>query len=481
MAARDRPDSASRNDVDRNMLIREHRNTLWTHYANLALGLWLVCAPFAAGYLSHHGIDSNMQRAMTERALPPPAWRDLWMTRSDVLSGALIVIFSALSATPARRFPWAQWANAAVGFWLLLAPLVCWTPSPAAYAGDTLLGALVIALSVLIPMMPGMSMAGMMGGPDIPPGWNYCPSTWLQRLPIAALGLLGLLISRYLAAYQLGHTDAAWDPFFGPGTMKIITSDVSRAWPIPDAGLGGVAYMMEVLMAVMGGKQRWRTMPWMVLMFAILIVPLGGVSIFFIIIQPLVIGTWCSLCLVAALAMALMIPYSLDEFVAMGQFLLDAKRRGKSLWRVLWLGDAMAGGSEDGARGFAGSMQEMLKEGARGVCVPLHLALSLTIGVWLMLTRLVFGNTGALANSEHVVGALAVTVSIIAWAEVARAVRWVNLAFGAWLLAAPWLLEGAGSLFAVANSLLCGVALGLLSWPKGQINNTYGGWDRYIA
>lgn len=98
--------------------------------------------------------------------------------------------------------------------WLLFAPLVFWTPLPVAYTNDTLAGALVIAFAVLIPMMPGMSMEGMVGGPDIPQGWSYTPSSWLQRLPIAAPGLFGFFISRYLAAYQLGHIDAAWDPFW---------------------------------------------------------------------------------------------------------------------------------------------------------------------------------------------------------------------------------------------------------------------------
>ena len=73
-------------------------------------------------------------------------------------------VSSALAANTDRRFPWAQWANAAVGTWLLFAPLVFWAPLAAAYTNATLVGALVIALAVLVPMMPGMSMAGMMGG-----------------------------------------------------------------------------------------------------------------------------------------------------------------------------------------------------------------------------------------------------------------------------------------------------------------------------
>lgn len=462
------------------MMLEEHRNMLWPHYVNLILGLWLITSPFALGYMSDYVPDANVLRVMQERNLSSFEFRNLAMTWSEVISGLLIVVFSVLSASPSRRYSWAQWANASIGFWLLFAPLVFWTPLPEAYANDTLVGALVIGFSVLVPMMPGMSMEGMMGKPDIPPGWAYTPSSWLQRMPIAVLAVFGLLISRYLTAYQLGHIDRAWDPFFGEGTMTIITSDMSRAWPIADAGLGTVAYMMEFLMAVMGDKRRWRTMPWMVLMFFVLVVPLGGVSIFFIIIQPIAIGTWCTLCLVAALAMAIMIPYSLDEFVAMGQFMLAARRRRQPLWRTFWVGDAMDGGSEDRAKAFAGTTREMIAEAVRGVTLPTTLVLSIAIGIWLMFTRLTFGSSGAMANSDHLVGALVVTFAIIAWAEVARSVRFINVLFGAWLIVAPWLLEGVGSTLAIGSGMLSGALLIVLSLPLGAIKDRYAGWDRYI-
>jgi hypothetical protein len=54
-------------------------------------------------------------------------------------------------------------------------------------------------------MMPGMSREGMMDRSTVPPGWTYSPSSWLQRLPVIALGFFGFLIARYLAAYQLGQ------------------------------------------------------------------------------------------------------------------------------------------------------------------------------------------------------------------------------------------------------------------------------------
>lgn len=134
------------------------------------------------------------------------------------------------------------------GVWLLAAPLVFWTPDAAVYANDSLIGALLVALTILIPMMPGMSREGMMDDTDIPPGWTYCPSTYVQRLPIIALGVVGFILSRILSAYQLGHIDGVWEPFFSSpvamnGTEYIITSDVSKAWRIADGGLGTMSYM----------------------------------------------------------------------------------------------------------------------------------------------------------------------------------------------------------------------------------------------
>lgn len=86
-----------------------------------------------------------------------------------------------------------------------------------------------------------------------------------------------------------------------------------------------------------------------------------------------------------------------------------------------------------------------------------------------------------MANSDHLIGALVVTFSIIAWAEVARPVRFVNVFFGLWLLAAPWLLDGAGSTLAVVNSLASGALLIALAIPRGPVRDFYVAWDRYIV
>jgi nucleoside-diphosphate-sugar epimerase len=461
-----------------------HFGMLWVYFLNVLLGAWLVTTPFAFGTFGQDAFSDAVMRVTQERGLWEPALRNSALAWSDVASGALIVLFGLLSLSP--RFSWAQWANAVVGIWLLFAPLVFWSPSAAVYANDTMVGALVITFAILVPMMPGMSHEGMMDESDVPIGWSYCPSTYLQRLPIFALGAVGFFIARYLAAYQMGHIDHIIEPFFGGsgglnGTEIIITSDVSKAWPIPDGGLGAVTYMFEILMGVMGDRRRWRTMPWMVTMFMIVVVPLGVVSIYFIIIQPIVIGTYCSLCLLAALAMVIMIPYALDELVAMGQYLAQSYRRGEPLLRTFFMGGASPGSGQDEWPDFGAGWSAMVGSAVRGVTIPWTLIASAVLGVWLMFSRLIFGTAPPLADNDHLVGAMVVTVAVIAMGEVGRALRFVNVLFGVWLIAAPWLLAG-GSMVAAWAGVAAGVALIALTLPRGRRSSEhYGSWDQYVV
>jgi nucleoside-diphosphate-sugar epimerase/uncharacterized membrane protein len=464
-------------------MLADHRRTLWAHFANVGLGAWLVTSPTVLGLFDAMTASEAVLRVTAERGLAAPEWRHWALGWSDIGAGILIILFGLLSLW--RRTSWAQWANALIGLWLLFAPLVFWAPSAVSYANDTLVGALVITFAVLVPMMPGMSMEAMMGGPDTPPGWTYCPSTWAQRLPIIVMGVVGFLIARHLAAYQMGHIDSVWDPFFSGtggrnGTETIVTSDVSKAWPIPDGGLGAIAYMLEILMGAMGDKRRWRTMPWMVTFFGILVVPLGVVSIYFIIIQPIVIGTWCTLCLVAALAMLIMIPFALDELVAMGQFLVWSRRAGESLLRMFFMGGTLKGGRED-KNVDLGSLRSTIDAMLQGVTLPRPLVASTVLGIWLMLTRLIFGTLPPMANSDHLVGALVITTAVIATAEVARPVRFVNVLFGAWLIIAAWFLDGASPIAQWSN-VAVGVALIALSLPRGtRSQHHYAGWDRLVV
>ena len=341
-------------------MVAMRRSMLWCQWLTIGLGAWLATSPFQFALFDPATAASGARDITIERGLWNAATRNAITGWNDVTCGVLLMLLGAL--TLKARFERWQWATCAVGLWLLFAPLAFWTPSSAAYVNDTMIGALAIALSVLIPMMPGMNMDGMMDESDQPPGWSYAPSSWPQRLPIIALGALGYLIARYITAYQMGYTPALWDPFFAGqgglnGSEYIVTSHVSKAWPIADGGLGATSYMLEVLMGAMGSAKRWRTMPWMVTFFFILVVPLGGVSIGFIIIQPIMLGTYCTLCLVQAFAMLLMIPLALDEVVAMGQYMKRSAKAGRPLIRTFFPGRPRSGcdrGQRAGLRAGAG-------------------------------------------------------------------------------------------------------------------------------
>ncbi|WP_027134060.1 NAD-dependent epimerase/dehydratase family protein [Geminicoccus roseus] len=455
---------------------------MWCHFTVIGLGAWLLTSPFQFGLFDPAGFQP-VRDVTAERGLWDVATRAALNGWSDVLAGLLLMTFGAMSLT--RRFAWAPWGTTGVGLWLLFAPLLVWSPSGAAYANDMIVGAFAIALSVLVPMMPGMSHEGMMDENDVPPGWSYSPSSWVQRLPIIALGFFGFLIARQLAAYQLGYTDHIVEPFFAGvggrnGSEHIVTSDVSRAWPIADGGLGASSYLIEALMGAMGSSKRWRTMPWMVTFFFILVVPLGGVSIFFIVIQPIMIGTYCTLCLVAAAAMLAMIPLTLDEVVAMTQYMLRSRRAGRPFWRTFFQGGPDIGGAVEKGVGFDRPLGRQALDSVRGVTLPWTLAASCAVGAWLMFSRLVFGAEGLLADSDHLVGAMIITVAVCAMAEVVRPLRFLNLVLGAWLVAVPWLLDGVGAA-AAANEVACGLLVIGLSLPRGRRSDAhYGAADRWV-
>ena len=80
---------------------------------------------------------------------------------------------------------------------------------------------LIVAFAVMIPPTPGISRRALAADDDRPLGWSYSPSSFTQRIPIVALAFVGLFVSRYLAAYQIGHIDGLWDPFFGPGGAPV--------------------------------------------------------------------------------------------------------------------------------------------------------------------------------------------------------------------------------------------------------------------
>jgi len=435
----------------------EHGAWRWAHFVNIGLGTWLLTQPLLIGV------------------------QETGLRVSEMAMGLLLMAAAGLALS--WRAVWARWLCAAIGTVVMALPFLWSTANGAAYLSDTLVGALIFGLAVCSKPEPGSSAIAALTGPTVPPGWSYNPSEWSQRIPIIVLALLGLYVSRYLAGYQLGHIPGVWDPFFtgSPadprnGTEEIVTSWVSKALPVSDA-------------ALVGSRRRWRTAPWLVLLFGLMIVPLGMTTILFIVIQPVVLGTWSTLALVGGAAVLIQIPYSLDELLATCQFLRRRALAGKSWMRVLFVGDTddlpaagaarpvLAGDSDDEFDRPLGAVLKSMLGG--GVSLPWNLALAGTIGLALLFTRVTLGTDGTLAHAHHIIGCLVLTVCAIAAADVARPARALNAVLGVGLVLVPFVFSGNTVTTAVTVGL--GVALVLLSIRRGPIKENYGNWNRWLV
>lgn len=316
-----------------------------------------------------------------------------------------------------------------------------------------------------------------------PPRWSYNPSSWSQRLWIVGVAGIGLAVSGYLALYQVGVVKQVWEPWFGSGSETVLNSFLSHLLPIPDAALGTFAYALDALTGVIGGQARWRTMPWMVVVFGLAVGPLGLVSVFLVISQPVLLHAWCTLCLFSALISLIMIGPAMDEVLASLQFLRRAHEQNRSVWHTFWHGgveedhDAvpMKPARPDSARA-EDSVEPTATNGWDGQ--PGHHLLVTALGVWLMAAPDVMRYEGPERVTDYIIGPLVVSMAIIAMAEVTRSVRWVNVALGLGLMLAP-VLMGYEPLHIGARSALIGGVILLLSFIDGPHREQLGGgWPR---
>lgn len=419
------------------------KSTNWTNFAAAVCGLWLAC---------------NV--TMTEKSSPE-------ILINNIVCGGLVF---GLSLIAFNQRAWLRWVVAAIGTWLLFAPLVFRASEPFLLDSSMLIGTAIIAFSFLIPGQPYNSEPQ---GADIPAGWSYNPSSWEQRGPLIALAFIGFFLARYLAAFQMGYISSVWDPFFGNGTEKVLHSEISKAFVISDAGLGAVSYLIDALEGFLGGRARWRTMPWAVILFAASIVPAGVTSIVLVMLQPIGVGAWCTICLVAAGIMLLLVPYSFDELVATVQFLKRSKARGESFWRTLFFG----GVEEPDASAPAEKSTKL--SGFTGVNFPINLLGAVLLGIFIMASPALGQITNTGADSQHLTGALIVTVAVTSLAEACRACRFLNIVCALWLGVSVFVLPGFSPEFIGVN-VLAGLLLILLSLPKGKIEEKYGSFDKFV-
>lgn len=171
------------------------------------------------------------------------------------------------------------------------------------------------------------------------PPFDYNPSSWSNRVPIAILSALAFFIAAYMALYQWRLISDVYDPVFGEGSKLVLDSNVSeqmRSWMrIPDAALGAVAYLGDAIYGLAGTTRRWQYRPWMVVLFGLDVIPLGFVSVILVVIQGVVIGEWCFPCLLTAVISLALIYLAYDEVWATLKYLWRVWQKTKD-WRILW-------------------------------------------------------------------------------------------------------------------------------------------------
>ena len=177
---------------------------------------------------------------------------------------------------------------------------------------------------------------------------------------------------------------------------------------------------------------------------------------------------------------------SLDEILASCQFLRGRARAGQPLLRVLHKGDTdeaavkPEGTATPPAHAFVRSPAEIMRDMiGGGVNLPWNLAAAALIGVWLMCTRLTLGAQGAMANADHIIGSMAVTLPVIACAEVARPVRFLNIPLGVALGVTPFVFDA--SVLQTVASFVCGIGLIATSFRRGPVRERYAGWNHCIV
>lgn len=102
------------------------------------------------------------------------------------------------------------------------------------------------------------------------------------------------------------------------------------------------------------------------------------------------------------------------------------------------------------------------------------------VGVWLMFSPAVLGYGGGAASNDRIVGPVAASIAIMAFSEVLRGVRLVNVPLGGWLVLSAFLLPYPG--LAAASPIVAGVILAALSIPGADTTHRYGaGWMELVG
>jgi uncharacterized membrane protein len=166
------------------------------------------------------------------------------------------------------------------------------------------------------------------------------PSAWPRRVVVVVLAAIDFVLATHMALYQWRLIDAVWDPVFGPEQSHLVldsaVSEASgRVLRIPDAALGAAAYLVEVVLGLIGSQQRWRQRPWLVVLFGANALAVALVGLALVVLQATVVDAWCLLCLITAAFSVVMFVLALTEVRAsLGHFRQKRQRTRESMGRL---------------------------------------------------------------------------------------------------------------------------------------------------
>ncbi len=326
---------------------REERNARpgWPAWGLVVLGVWLA---FSGASILRRVEPMFAHSSFATAPIARPAGdRPIGLSdaarvhatgTNDLVCGGLLLAFGVLSAATKKRY-WLGLA-AATGVWLNLAPLVFWAPTARIYLNETLTGVLATAFGAVVPSFRRRGGAPAFGeyGSFRPPGFSFNPSGWQHRAILVLIVYAAWMIARAMGMFQLGYLRSIWDPLFDGGTPAVLTSALSRALPVADAGLGAFAYTLEFLLILAGGPARWREAPGTVFALGLLIAATGIASVALLLAQPLVVRRWCGPCLATAALMLSAIPLDAAEVRAAWMSVSRSRRAGVPLRKALWKG-----------------------------------------------------------------------------------------------------------------------------------------------
>lgn len=132
-----------------------------------------------------------------------------------------------------------------------------------------------------------------------------------NRMALAILSLLGLLVSLYMLAHALGFTGPV---MCGLGDCETVQNS-RYAWigPIPVSGLGVVGYLVLLVASLLGLQpsfQHSRAVPVLLLVGTVVGV---SFSAYLTYLEAFVIHAWCQWCVASAVLMVLAFLASLPE------------------------------------------------------------------------------------------------------------------------------------------------------------------------